>query len=53
VTKEQERDYLLSVILSLDALAGAERLSNSSVREITRRVLEKIPPVYEVVELGD
>jgi hypothetical protein len=39
---EQQRDYLLSTILSLDALARAGKLTNENVVEITKHTLKRL-----------
>lgn len=45
---EQQRDYLLSTLLSIDLLARSERLSNAAVIEITAHALKRLG-----VEPGD
>ncbi len=40
---DKQRDFLLSVILSLDTLARAGKLTNENVLEVTTSALAKIP----------
>lgn len=42
--REQERDFLLSSILSLEALAKGGKLTNENVLAVTSHVLSRIKP---------
>ncbi|WP_024337966.1 hypothetical protein [Bradyrhizobium japonicum] len=45
--REQERDFLLSSIISLESLAKGGKLTNENVLEVTRHILSRIEPTSQ------
>lgn len=52
--REQERDFLLSTIISLETLAKGGRLTNENVLAVTQHILSRIEPAdTSLVSNGD
>jgi hypothetical protein len=53
MSTEQQRDWLLSAVISLDILAKARLLTNEQILSIVKFTLDRLSDVYPLPEIRD